>query len=114
MSGVVLERKGNDLTAMVYAFSRKVRITIRRCPVQISRPTVFSQTIPSRAPESRSQLSCLIHELFVEAAAVVEVVVRCEQAEIVGQSDVVVRTEHRLNTPFLLKTGHGLEKAAFT
>ncbi|WP_157214444.1 hypothetical protein, partial [Pseudomonas sp. GM21] len=76
--------------------------------------TVFSRTIPSRAPESMSQLSCLIHGLLVEAAAVVEVVIRCDQAEIVGQSVIVVLAEHRLNTPFLLKTGHGLEKAAFT
>lgn len=60
-----------------------------------------------------SQLSSLIHRLFVDATAVVEVVIRCDQAEIVGQSVLVVLTEHRLNTPFLLKTGNGLEQAAF-
>lgn len=60
-----------------------------------------------------SQLSGLIHRLFVDATAVFEAVIRYDQAEIVGQSVLVVRTEHRLNTPFLLKTGNGLEKAAF-
>ncbi|WP_161599697.1 hypothetical protein [Pseudomonas arsenicoxydans] len=114
MPGVVIERKSDDLTAMVYAFSRKVRKTVRRGQVQISRPTVFGQIIPSRALESRRQLSGLIYGLFVDAAAGVEVVIRCDQAEIIGQSVLFVRTEHRLNTPFLLKTGHGLEKAAFT
>lgn len=109
----MLERKGDHLTAMVSAFSRKVRKTVRRGQVQISRPTVFGQTFQSRALESRRQLSGLIYGLFVDAAAVVEVVVRCDQAETVGQSVLVVRTEHRLNTPLLLKTGHGLEKAAF-
>lgn len=59
-----------------------------------------------------SKLSRLIHGLFVEAAAVVEVVVRCDQAEIVGK--FVLVTEHRLSTPFLFKTGNCLEKAAFT
>jgi hypothetical protein len=51
---------------------------------------------------------------FVEAAAVVEVVIRCEQAEIVGESVIVVLTEHRLKTAFLLKTAQCLEKVAFT